>query len=57
MIIDSSGSLHLPQTVDIKIGKTIETEEPWAVEDLEKGNDSTLDSNKQNIGLTTLTVS
>ncbi len=49
MIIDSSGSLPPSQTVDIKIGKAIETEEPRAIEDSEKGNDSTFDSNKQNI--------
>jgi hypothetical protein len=48
MIIDPSGSLSPPQTADIKIGKTIETEEPRAIEDSEKSNDSTLDSNKQN---------
>lgn len=49
MIIDSSGGMPPPQTIDIKIGKTVETEEPRAIEDSEKGNDSTLDNNKQNI--------
>ena len=49
MIIDSLGGLPPPQTLAIKLEKKLETEEPRAIEDSEKGNDSTLDSNKQNI--------
>jgi len=49
MIIDSLGNLPPPQALDVKLEKNLETEEPRAIEDSEKGNDSTLDNNKQNI--------
>jgi len=49
MIIDSLGNLPPPQALDGRLEKNLETEEPRAIEDSEKGNDSTLDNNKQNI--------
>jgi len=39
MIIDSLSSLPPPQTLDIKLEENLETEEPRAIEDSEKGND------------------
>ena len=49
MIIDSLGNLPPPQALDVEPERNPETEEPRAIEDSEKGNDSTLDNNKQNI--------
>lgn len=49
MIYDSLGSLPIPQSLDIKLEKNLKAEEPRAIEESEKGNDSSLDSNKQNI--------
>jgi len=49
MIIDSLGNLPPPQALDAGLEKNLETEEPRAIEDSEKGNDSTLDNNNQNI--------
>ncbi len=49
MIIDSSGGLPPPQTFDILIKKNLETEDPRAIEDSDKSNDSKLDANRQNI--------
>ena len=49
MIIDPLGSLPISQALDIKLEESRETEEARAIEDSEKGNDSTLDNSEQNI--------
>ncbi len=49
MIYDSLGSLPPPRTFDIIIKQNLETEDPRAIEDSDKSNDSKLDANRQNI--------
>ena len=49
MITDAINSLPVPQAPDIKVEQDLETEEPRAVEDSDKSNDSNLDISKQNV--------
>ena len=49
MITDAINSLPVPQAPDIKVEQDLETEEPRAVEDSDKSDDSNLDINRQNV--------
>jgi len=49
MITDAINSLPVPQAPDIKAEQNLETEEPRAVEDSDKSDDSNLDVSRQNV--------
>ncbi len=49
MITDAINSLPVPQAPDIKLEQNLETEDPRAVEDSAKSDDSNLDSRKTNV--------
>ena len=49
MITDAISSLPVLQAPDIKLEQDRETEEPRAVEDSDKSNDSNLDISRQNV--------
>ena len=49
MITDATNSLPVPQATDIRVEQDLETEEPRAVEDSDKSDDSNLDISRQNV--------
>jgi len=49
MITDAINSLPVSQAPDIKVEQDLETEEPRAVEDSDKSDDSNLDVSRQNV--------
>ena len=49
MITESLSSIPLPPAIDVKVEKNTKTEEPRAIEETDKSDDSRLDLEKQNI--------
>ncbi len=49
MITDAINSLPVPQAPDIKVDQDRETEDPRAVEDSDKSDDSNFDVSRQNV--------